>query len=197
MLTEALRDKDWPVRTRAAELLHGLGDATVAPVRPGATRQPAGFFESDALLHPPFSPHAYVETRLGTIEIELNMNDAPITSLTFMELARAGFFNGIKVHRLVPNFVIQAGDPRGDGQGGPGYSIRDELGMLPFVRGTVGMAIDWRDTAGSQFFITLSPQPHLDGKYTVFGRVVQGFELLDEVAQWDVIERVRIWDGVK
>jgi HEAT repeat protein/cyclophilin family peptidyl-prolyl cis-trans isomerase len=197
VLTEALRDKDWPVRTRAAELLRGLGETSALPGRPGATRQPPAFFESDALLHPPFSPHAFLETRLGTIEIELNMTDAPVTSLTFMELARAGFFNGLKVHRLVPNFVMQAGDPRGDGQGGPGYAIRDELGMLPFVRGTVGMAIDWRDTAGSQFFITLSPQPHLDGKYTVFGRVVQGFDLLDAVAQWDVIERIRIWDGVK
>ncbi len=196
-LTRALADRDWPVRVRAAELLRGLGEAAAAPARPAPTRQAAEFFESDRLLHPPFSPHAYLETRLGTIEIELNMTDSPLTALTFIELARAGFFNGLKVHRLVPNFVIQTGDPRGDGQGGPGYAIRDELGPSPFVRGTVGMAIDWRDTAGSQFFITVSPQPHLDGRYTVFGRVVQGLELLDEVAQWDVIERVRIWDGVQ
>ncbi len=196
-LTRALADRDWPVRVRAAELLRGLGEATAAPARPAATRQAAEFFESDRLLHPAFSPHAYLETPLGTIEIELNMTDSPLTALTFIELARAGFFNGLKVHRLVPNFVIQAGDPRGDGQGGPGYAIRDELGPAPFVRGTVGMAIDWRDTAGSQFFITVSPQPHLDGRYTAFGRVVQGLEFLDEVAQGDVIERVRIWDGIQ
>jgi cyclophilin family peptidyl-prolyl cis-trans isomerase len=131
----------------------------------------------------------------GTIEIELNVVDAPLTSWTFIELARAGFFNGLRVHRLVPNFVIQAGDPRGDGEGGPGYTIRDELSTLPYLRGTVGMALDGRDTGGSQFFITVSPQPHLDGNYTVFGKVVNGFDLLDRVQLWDVIQRVRIWDG--
>jgi cyclophilin family peptidyl-prolyl cis-trans isomerase/HEAT repeat protein len=196
LLQQALTDPAWPVRFRAAELLRGLGDRAAAPARPAPTRQPAEFFESTALLHPAFSPHAYIETRLGTVEIELNMTDTPVTSLTFIELAKAGFFNGLKIHRLVPNFVIQAGDPRGDGEGGPGYSSRDELNSLPFVRGTVGMAIDWRDTAGSQFFITVSPQPHLDARYTAFGRVVRGFEILDDLAQWDVIERVRIWDGV-
>jgi cyclophilin family peptidyl-prolyl cis-trans isomerase len=111
-------------------------------------------------------------------------------------LARAGFYNGVKVHRLVPNFVIQAGDPRGDGEGGPGFSIRDEFSPLPFVRGTIGMALGGAETGGSQFFIALSPQPHLDGKYTVFGKVVHGGETLDTIAQWDVIERIRIWDGV-
>jgi cyclophilin family peptidyl-prolyl cis-trans isomerase len=196
-LTAALRDRDWAVRRRAAELLRELGDPTPAPARPGPLRQRPDFFESDTLLHPPFAPHAFIETERGTLEIELNVTDAPLTSLTFIELARAGFFNGVKVHRLVPNFVIQAGDPRGDGAGGPGYAIRDELSPLPFVRGTVGLAIDGRDSGGSQFFITLSPQPHLDGRYTVFGRVVQGFDRLDEITQWDVIERVRIWDGVK
>ena len=195
-LRQAQADADWPVRIRAAELLRGLGETSAAPVRPAPTRQPPEFFESNALLHPAFLPHAYLETRLGTIEIELNMTDAPVTSLTFMELARAGFYNGVKIHRLVPNFVVQAGDPRGDGEGGPGFSSRDELSPLPYLRGTVGMAVDWRDTAGSQFFITVSPQPHLDGRYTAFGRVVRGLELLDDLAMWDVIERVRIWDGV-
>ena len=196
-LVTALRDRDWAVRRRAAELLRELGDTSAQPARPGPLRQPPGYFESDAFLHPPFAPHAFIETERGTIEIELNVTDAPVTAHTFIELARAGFFNGVKVHRLVSNFVIQAGDPRGDGEGGPGYAIRDELSPLPFVRGTVGLAIDGRDTGGSQFFITLSPQPHLDGRYTVFGRVVQGFDRLDEITQWDVIERVRIWDGVK
>jgi cyclophilin family peptidyl-prolyl cis-trans isomerase/HEAT repeat protein len=193
----ALADKEWPVRIRAADLLRSLGDATAEPARPAPMRKPAEFFESAAFLRPPFAPRAFIETRLGTIEIELNVVDAPLTSHTFVELARAGFFNGVKVHRLVPNFVIQAGDPRGDGEGGPGYTIRDEPSTQPYVRGTVGMALEWRDTAGSQFFITLSPQPHLDGKYTVFGRVVAGDSVLDQVAQGDVIERIRIWDGVR
>ena len=96
----------------------------------------------------------------------------------------------------MPNFVVQTGDPRGDGEGGPGYTIRDELNERPYLRGTVGMALDWADTGGSQFFITHSPQPHLDAKYTVFGRVIAGM---------DVVDRIRaggcdrggcgIWDG--
>jgi cyclophilin family peptidyl-prolyl cis-trans isomerase len=195
-MRKALSDKEWPIRWRAAQLLQAMGEKSATPVRPAPTRQPVEFFASDRLLHPEFSPVAFVETRSGTIEIELNVVEAPITTATFVELARAGFFNGLKVHRLVPGFVIQTGDPRGDGEGGPGYSVRDELSPLPFVRGTVGVALDWRDTGGSQFFITLSPQPHLDGKYTVFGRVVKGDALLDSISQWDVIERVRIWDGV-
>ncbi len=90
------------------------------------------------------------------------------------------------IHRVVPNFVVQAGDPRGDGEGGPGYTLRDEINMLPYLRGTVGMALDGADTGGSQFFITHSPQPHLDGRYTVFGRVVAGMDVVDRLQQWDV-----------
>ena len=82
------------------------------------------------------------------------------------------------------------------GEGGPGYTIRDELNELPYLRGTVGMALDWEDTGGSQFFITHSPQPHLDARYTVFGRVVSGMDVVDRLAQWDVIRNVRIRDGV-
>jgi HEAT repeat protein/cyclophilin family peptidyl-prolyl cis-trans isomerase len=194
-LRKALGDADWPVRMRAAELLHGLGQADAVATRPALVRQPLETFESPRFLRPDYSPHAFIELPQGTIEIELNVVDAPVTSWTFIELARAGFFNGLRVHRLVPNFVIQAGDPRGDGEGGPGYTMRDELSTLPYLRGTVGMALDGRDTAGSQFFITVSPQPHLDGKYTVFGKVVNGFDLLDRIQIWDVIQRVRIWDG--
>jgi cyclophilin family peptidyl-prolyl cis-trans isomerase len=137
-----------------------------------------------------------VETHHGTIEIELDVVNAPLTSARIIEMARAGFFNGMKVHRVVPDFVVQTGDPRGDGEGGPGYSMPDELSTTPYVRGTVGMALDFKDTGGSQFFITLSPQPHLDDKYTAFGHVVSGFEFLDVISQWDVIDKVQIWDGV-
>ena len=194
-LTKALGDLEWPVRLVAARLLREAGVADASPVRPARLRQDAAFFESERLLHPAYTPHAYIQTRAGTIQLELNMVDAPLTTLAFIELARSGFFNGLKVHRLIPNFVIQAGDPRGDGEGGPGYSIRDELSPLPFVRGTLGMALGGKDTGGSQFFITLSPQPHLDGLYAVFGRVVGGWEVLDQVALGDVIERVLIRDG--
>ena len=148
------------------------------------------------LVAPPFSPHAFIETDKGVIEIELAVLDAPLTVRNFMNLARKGFFNDVAFHRIVPDFVVQGGDPRGDGEGGPGYSIRDELNQRPYLRGTVGMALDWRDTGGSQFFITHSPAPHLDARYTVFGHVVAGMEVVDRILPWDVIRRVRIRDGV-
>jgi cyclophilin family peptidyl-prolyl cis-trans isomerase len=192
----ALADADWPVRERAASLLIGLGEAGAEPVRPAPLRQPVEFFTSAQLLHPAYSPHAFIETRYGTIEFELNVVDAPLTVASFVELARTGFFSGMRIHRVVPDFVVQAGDPRGDGEGGPGYSLRDERSELPYLRGTVGMALSTKDTGGSQFFITVSPQPNLDSQYAVFGRVVKGFDVLDQLSQWDVIERVRIWDGV-
>jgi cyclophilin family peptidyl-prolyl cis-trans isomerase/HEAT repeat protein len=194
-LTRALSDREWPVRVRAAAILRQRGVASAAPVRPAPLREDAAFFESDRLLRPPFSPQAYVELQTGMIQIDLDVVDSPLTTFAFMELARAGFYNGVKVHRLIPNFVIQAGDPRGDGEGGPGYTIRDEFGMRPFVRGAVGMALGGAETGGSQFFIAVSPQPHLDAKYTVFGRVVAGLEFLDNVSLWDVIQKVTIIDG--
>jgi cyclophilin family peptidyl-prolyl cis-trans isomerase len=164
---------------------------------PVQTRQPVEFFASPALRHPAFSPQVFIETRYGSVEVQLNVVEAPVVSQVFMEQARSGYFNGLVVHRVVPGFVIQDGDPRGDGEGGPGYTTRDELSPVPFLRGTMGVALNWRDTGGSQWFITLSPQPHLDAKYTVFGRVVNGWDALDRIAAGDVIERVRIWDGVE
>ena len=129
------------------------------------------------------------------MQIELAILDAPLTVRSFTELARAGFFDGTAIHRVVANFVVQDGDPRGDGEGGPGYTIRDEINQRPYLRGAVGMALDWADTGGSQFFITHSPQPHLDGRYTVFGQVIDGMEVVDALERGDVIRRVRVWDG--
>ena len=195
MLQQALQDKDWALRIKAATLLReqGVTDTATAmrpaPVRPmdEATRQ--------SLLAPQFSPHAFIQTDRGAIEIELAITEAPLTVANFIDLAHKGFFNGIAIHRVVPDFVVQDGDPRGDGEGSPGYTIRDELNELPYLRGTVGMALDWKDTGGSQFFITHSPQPHLDARYTVFGRVVNGIEVVDRIQPWDVIRRIQIWDG--
>jgi cyclophilin family peptidyl-prolyl cis-trans isomerase/HEAT repeat protein len=197
-LRTALGDKDWAVRVKAAELLKTLDPTieTAQAMRP-APRAGAVNYENPALTVPAVSPHVYIETEKGTIEIELDVLDAPLTSENFLMLARKGYFDGLTFHRVVPNFVVQGGDPRGDGDGGPGYTIRDELNQEPYLRGTVGMALAWRDTAGSQFFITHSPQPHLDARYTVFGRVVSGIEVLDVINQWDVIKRVRTWDGVQ
>jgi cyclophilin family peptidyl-prolyl cis-trans isomerase len=120
-----------------------------------------------------------------------------LTVENFVALARRGFFDGLSFHRVVPDFVIQAGDPRGDGEGGPGHTIRDELNQRPYLRGTLGMALDWADTGGSQFFITQSPQPQLDAKYTVFGRVLSGMDVVDRTQPGDIIRRVRVWDGTE
>lgn len=193
-LRQALADPEWPIRLRAAALLGARGVADARPTRPAPLRQPIAFFESERLLNPPYSPQAFIETDLGTIQIELDVINAPLTSWSFVDLARSGFFNGIRIHRLIPNFVVQAGDPRGDGEGGAGYTIRDELNTRPFVRGTVGMALAGPETGGSQFFIAVSPQPHLNGRYTVFGRVVRGLELLDRLTLGDVIQRITIID---
>ena len=141
-----------------------------------------------AIVNPPYSPHAFIDTDKGTIEIELAIDDAPLTVANFIDAGAQRVLHGItRFIGVVPDFVVQAGDPRGDGEGGPGYTIRDELNELPYLRGTVGMALDWEDTGGSQFFITHSPQPHLDARYTVFGRVVNGMDVVDRLVQWDVI----------
>jgi cyclophilin family peptidyl-prolyl cis-trans isomerase len=138
---------------------------------------------------------AYIDTEKGVIQIELAILDAPRAVTNFIALARRNFLGATPWHRVVPDFVVQDGDPRGDGEGGPGYTIRDEINQRPYLRGTVGMALDWEDTGGSQFFITHSPQPHLDGRYTVFGQVVSGLDVVDRLQQWDQIRSVRVWDG--
>ena len=196
VLTAALADKDWAVRVHAVALLKQL-DAEGSHelrVRP-APAQSAEFYAASRLVSPPYSTQAYIDTDRGTIQIELAVLDAPLTVENFVTLARKGFYDGLTFHRVVPDFVVQSGDPRGDGQGGPGYTIRDEINERPYLRGTVGMALDWAGTGGSQFFITHLPQPHLDARYTAFGRVVAGMEVVDRIEQWDVIRRVRIWDG--
>jgi cyclophilin family peptidyl-prolyl cis-trans isomerase len=137
-------------------------------------------------------PVARLETGRGTIELRLAVEEAPLTVHNFVTLARRGYFDGQRFHRVIPNFVAQAGDPRGDGNGGPGYAIRDELNPLGYQRGTLGMALSGPHTGGSQFFITHSPQPHLDGGYTVFGQLLSGGEVLDRIVQGDRIVRITI-----
>ncbi|MFP5379236.1 MAG: peptidylprolyl isomerase, partial [Vicinamibacteria bacterium] len=190
-------DRDWAVRVRAAELLRERDPgADVSRMRPAPLAAAADAAALAALVRPPYSPQAYIETDKGTVQIDLAVIDAPRTVANFIELVRRGYFNGVALHRVVPDFVVQDGDPRGDGEGNPGYTIRDEINERPYLRGTVGMALDWRDTGGSQFFITHSPQPHLDARYTVFGQVLSGMDVVDALEPWDVIRRVRVWDGV-
>ena len=200
VLRSAFADKDWAVRVRAAMLLKQLDPAAAAAadiqIRPAPTTMAPDAYAAARLVNPSVSTQAYIETDRGTIQVELAVVDAPLTVENFVTLARKGYFNGLSVHRVVPDFVIQDGDPRGDGEGAPGYTIRDELNERAYLRGTVGMALDpWPDTGGSQYFIVHSPQPHLDARYTVFGRVIAGMDVVDQIQQWDVIRRVRIWDG--
>ena len=125
---------------------------------------PIAPYDDPQLVSPDFSPHAYIDTAKGTIEVELAILDAPQTARNFMALARKGFFNGLQIHRVVPNFVVQDGDPRGDGQGGPGYTIRDELNQRPYLRGTVGMALSFALIAHGAHQLSERLQQHNRGQ---------------------------------
>lgn len=136
------------------------------------------------------APLLILSTGRGSVRIELDGVQTPMTADHLSRLARAGYFRDLRFHRVVPAFVAQGGDPRGDGSGGPGYAIRDELNRSAYVRGAVGMALSGPDTGGSQFFLTLAAQPHLDGHYTVFGRVASGLAVMDALVQGDAIRNI-------
>ncbi|MDK2891757.1 peptidylprolyl isomerase [Methanohalophilus sp.] len=137
---------------------------------------------------------AIIETDKGNIILELFEKDAPKTVSNFEKLIRQGFYNGLTFHRVIPDFVIQGGCPKGDGTGGPGYTIKCETNGNPHKHGTgaLSMAHAGKDTGGSQFFITHSPQPHLDGIHTVFGKVIDGMDVVYSIEQGDVMNRLRI-----
>ncbi|MEP7147240.1 MAG: peptidylprolyl isomerase, partial [bacterium] len=132
-----------------------------------------------------------VKTNKGDIKIELLREVAPFTVMNFLKLAEKNFYDGTIFHRVVSNFVIQGGDPTGTGYGGPGYAIRSEFSPLNYERGMVGMASSGKDTEGSQFFITHSATPHLDGKYTIFGKVTEGMDVVDKIMIGDFITNIR------
>ena len=135
-----------------------------------------------------------METNKGTIEIELFADAAPVTVNNFVFLAREGFYDGVTFHRVIPNFVIQGGDPTGSGRGGPGYRFQDEFNGNPHKHGTgsLSMATAGPGTNGSQFFITHSPQPHLDGRHTVFGKVTSGMDVVNSIRQGDQMTSVTV-----
>lgn len=139
---------------------------------------------------------AVIKTDKGDITIELFPNEAPGTVENFEKLAKKGFYNGLTFHRVIPDFVIQGGCPNGNGTGGPGYTIKCETEGNPHKHGTgaLSMAHAGKDTGGSQFFITHSPQPHLDGVHTVFGQVIDGMDVVYEIRQGDVMNEVVIID---
>jgi cyclophilin family peptidyl-prolyl cis-trans isomerase len=195
-LADETRDEDYVVRRKAAELLvqskfdMSTQKLTIGKVNTGHDKK---YWQHIAQLSESRQrPIAVIHTKKGDIRIELYNQDAPMTVDNFMKLARKGFYDGLEFVRVVPNFVIQGGDPRGDQNGGPGYQIRDEINLRRYQTGTVGMALSGRDTGGSQFFITHAPQPHLDGGYTVFGQVIEGMDVVNKIARGDRMERVEI-----
>jgi len=182
-------DRDYLVRRAAADGLAELGVSRPAIGAATESRDLAAYRE--ILLRTERPRRVVFETERGRLDVELACPQAPLTCLSFLQLAEQGYFDGIAFHRVVPDFVVQGGDPRGDGWGGPGYAIRDEINRLRYRRGAIGMALSGPDTGGSQFFFTLSPQWRLDGGYTVFGRVVGGDAVLDRIVQGDRMIRVR------
>jgi len=129
----------------------------------------------------------------GSIVIEFYSDVAPNTVANFEKLANEGFYNGLNFHRIVPNFVVQGGDPKGDGTGGPGYKIKAEFSERKHLTGSVAMARSQDvDSAGSQFYICLEPQPSLDRKYTVFGQVTEGMELVKGIRKGDKMKSVKV-----
>jgi HEAT repeat protein/cyclophilin family peptidyl-prolyl cis-trans isomerase len=187
-----LEDRDGRVRRRAAELLRKWGETAVVPRGPSGGRTLYDYMD---LLNPRYTPQAFIRTEKGAIEVELFVLDAPLTVENFMRLARRGFYNGLPFYRVTANSMVETGDPRGDGEGGPGYTIRSEVNLRSFLRGTLGMVAADKDAAGSRFFISLLPRPELDGSLTAFGQVTRGMEILDRIEPGDVVREIFIWDG--
>jgi cyclophilin family peptidyl-prolyl cis-trans isomerase/HEAT repeat protein len=189
--SRALDDPDVRIRLAARELVTTAGllepalvpsEASLRATLPGFVRDPG---------QPPVTlPFPAVKVRgttpRGDFEITLMPDLAPNTCAAFLDLVAAGFYDGLVFHRVVPDFVVQGGDPTGTGWGGPGYTIRSEWSAAPYKRGTVGIAHSGKDTGGSQWFVTLSEQPHLVGRYTVFGEVTGGLEVFDAMNPGDV-----------
>lgn len=127
------------------------------------------------------------ETSMGSFKAELFEDKAPLTAGNFIKLVEQGFYNGLVFHRVIPDFMIQGGDPRGDGTGGPGYKIRDEFGpgLKHNITGLLSMANSGPNTGGSQFFITVAPAPWLDGKHAIFGKVVEGYDVVNKISLVD------------
>jgi cyclophilin family peptidyl-prolyl cis-trans isomerase/HEAT repeat protein/thiol-disulfide isomerase/thioredoxin len=191
-LRHLLGDKDPVVRRIAAEAIEqklGKRRPQYTPLPVTRTAQ-----EYEEIVRWSKQPHtATIHMTRGNVQLALLTQDAPLTTWNFAQLARRKYFDNTTFMRVVPNFVIQGGDPRNDMSGGPGYTIRDEINLQKYTRGAVGMALSGPDTGGSQFFITHSPQPHLDGGYTIFARVFDGMNgVVDQVERGDAVQTITI-----
>jgi cyclophilin family peptidyl-prolyl cis-trans isomerase/HEAT repeat protein len=195
ILIDGIMDPEYVVRRDAAEFYKTvLGEDRYKMVPPAPSRYTAGKIE-DACNKYRRNPFAQIVTSKGVVKMELLFEAAPLTVMNFVELARDGFYHGLMFHRVIPGFLTQGGCPRGDGWGGPGYFIRSEYNALPFERGSVAMATSGKDTGGSQFFLSLARQPHLDGNYTLFARVIHGMDVVEQLVEGDMIESVTIVEG--
>lgn len=194
-LKEALKSGDPLIRRRAAAALKaGNGGDFSAQIGTVHSRNTDADYRR-ALSRIGKTVRAVVTTSKGSFTIEFLPEAAPLTVDNFVQLAQRNYYRNVTIHRVVPNFVIQDGDPRGDGNGGPGYQIRCEINEVLYDRAAVGMALSGKDTGGSQWFVTHSPQPHLDGGYTVFGRVIAGMDVVDKIVRGDVIQSITIKQG--
>ena len=135
---------------------------------------------------------ATIKTKKGDLVLELFASDVPVTVNNFVFLAREGFYDGTIFHRIIPDFMAQGGDPTGTGTGGPGYSFADEFTEHTHITGALSMANAGPNTNGSQFFITYTPQHHLDGKHSVFGQLIEGMDVLKKIKNGDTIIRITI-----
>ena len=187
----ALADPSWPVRREAHAFLRRRGESPEEPA-PATALDPADY---ERMLHPPFTPVAWIETDRGTIEVELFIADAPRTVWRFMEQARAGAWNGVRFTGVTANRAVETG-PAAALPGDHDPTVRSEANERLFMRGSLGLGDDRKDAAGSAFFISLLPQPQWNGRRTLFGHVRTGFRILDQIEPGDRIRRVRVWDGV-
>jgi len=184
-----LNDENNAVRVKAAQAIE-----TLTGIQPQVSRNPSPKPRNDVQTVTRFkqNPIAIVTTQYGEIEVELFLNETPFTVLNFIALAERKFFDGLSFHRVVSNFVVQGGDPKGDGTGGAEQTIRSEFSPRSFERGMLGMASAGKDTESSQWFVMHSHQPHLDGRYTLFGKVLRGMSVVDKIEQGDVIQSIAI-----
>ncbi len=180
--------------TKSYVIAHQLKN-NLADLNKSVTTRPdlhTNLFVPETLVIQPTPIDAIIETEKGTITLQLLPDIAPLTVSNFIGLAKNGFYNNLTFHRVVSDFVVQGGDPRGDGWGGPAYALPCEYNEKPFKRGTIGMATAGKDTGSSQFFICHSEQPHLNRRYTVFGQVVNGMDVVDKIEIDDKILEIII-----
>ena len=193
---EALSDPDWRIREQALLLLEAIGLAPEPEVIPSAREVNEANFDRvrRRYVAPPSGlRHAVISTRHGDIEIELCGDDAATFVYNFIDLAKRGAYNGLTFHRVEPNFVVQGGDPRGDGWGDCGQTVPSQFNRYRYDTGYIGVPNDGKDSGGCQFFITHRPAHHLDGRYTIFGRVTDGMDVVGKIDRGDTFT-VRVVD---